>query len=696
MSPNLGNFTAPFLAFANYFSINYSIWDNMKKLSFLFLTISLLFACSKKMHQSSAPSGDFKWTTESFADKKIIRYQIPGFDKLSLKQKKLVYYLTQAGLSGRDINYDQNYRHNLPIRHALDKIVATYQGDKTTNEWNELLLYAKQVWFSNGIHHHYSHDKFQPGFSRKWFEKTLRDVDAPLSAEILNAMFDPKIDAKRVEQSDGVDNVLASAVNFQGPNVTTADVKNFYEAKMNSEDPKPLEWGLNSRLEKDKDGKLFENVWKSGGMYGPAIDKIIFWLEKAVTVAENEPQRKALVFLIDYFKTGDLKKWADFNLAWVKATEGDVDYIIGFVEVYHDPMSQRGSYESIVQITDFEASERMKVLGTNAQWFEDNSPLLPNHKKKNVVGVTYKVVNTAGESGDASPSTPIGVNLPNSNWIREMGSKSVSLGNIEDAYGQASGPGLTDEFANDEEEKKLAKQYGDLSGKLHTALHEVLGHASGVLEPGVAEPSVTLPGYSSALEEARADLFALYYIMDPKLIKLKVMPSLEVGKAEYDSYIRNGLMLQLRRIKPGKNIEEAHMRNRQLVAMWAYEKGKKDNVIEKVTRDGKTYFDIKDYNKLRVLFGDLLKEIQRIKSQGDAKAGKALVENYGVKVDQAIHQEVLARAEKLNMPPYGGFINPRLVPVMDSKGEITDVKVEYPDDFTKQMLEYAEKFSFLK
>ncbi len=674
--------------------------DNMKKLPFLFLTALLLFACGKKMQQNTsqneAADKGFKWTTESFADKKIIRYQVPGFEKLSLQQKKLVYYLTQAGLSGRDINYDQNYRFNLPIRYALDNIVANYKGERKGKDWDELLIYAKQVWFSNGIHHHYSHDKFQPGFSQAYFEKALKDVGASLSKEVLAAMFDPKIDSKRVDQTDGADNVLTSAVNFHGPDVTTADVKKFYEAKMNNEDPKPLEWGLNSRLEKGKDGKLFENVWKSGGMYGAAIDQMIGWLQKAVEVAENERQKKALVILIDYFKTGDLKKWADFNLAWVKATEGDVDYIMGFVEVYHDPMSQRGSYESIVQITDFEASERMKVLGENAQWFEDNSPLLPNHKKKNVVGVTYKVVNTAGESGDASPATPIGVNLPNSNWIRELGSKSVSLGNIEDAYSKAGGPGLTQEFAHDAEEIKWSAAHGDLAGKLTTALHEVLGHASGVLEKGVAEPSVTLPGYSSTLEEARADLFALYYIMDQKLIDLKVMPSLEVGKAEYDAYIRNGLMLQLRRIKPGKNIEEAHMRNRQLVSLWAYEMGKKDNVIEKVTRDGKTYFDIKDYNKLRVLFGELLKEIQRIKSQGDAKAGKALVENYGVKVDQAIHKEVLARSEKLNLPPYGGFINPKLVPIVDVKGNVTDIKVTYPDDFTKQMLEYGREFGFLK
>ena len=639
---------------------------------------------------------DFKWTTESFADKKIIRYQVPGFDKLTLQQKKLVYYLTQAGLAGRDIIYDQNYRHNLAIRKALDKIVISYQGDKSGNDWNELLLYAKQVWFSNGIHHHYSHDKFIPGFSKEWFEKAMAGSGASLSAEALTAMFDPKVDPKRVDQRDGVDNVLASAVNFQGPDVTTADVKQFYASKANSKDPEPLEWGLNSRLEKGPDGKLFENVWKSGGMYGPAIDQIISWLEKAVEVAENEPQKKALQILVEYYKTGDLKKWADYNIAWSQATEGDIDYINGFVEVYHDPVSMRGSYETIVQINDFEASARMKTLSDNAQWFEDNAPLIDQHKKKNVTGVTYKVVNVAGEAGDASPSTPIGVNLPNSNWIRtKFGSKSVSLGNIEDAYSKAGGPGLTQEFAHDQEEIDRTEKYGELGGKLHTALHEVLGHASGVLEDGVGQPAQTLPGYSSALEEARADLFALYYILDPKLVELGVMPSLEPGKAEYDGYIRNGLMLQLRRIKPGNNIEEAHMRNRQLVALWAYEMGKKDNVIEKVTKDGKTYFEIKEYEKLRALFGELLREIQRIKSQGDFEAGKALVENYGVKVDPALHKEVLERSEKLNIPPYGGFINPSLVPVTDDQGNITDIKVEYPDDFTKQMLEYAEKWSFL-
>lgn len=662
----------------------------------LSLTTFTVLSCNQDKPATPAGTDDFVWTTESFADKKIIRYQVPGFDKLTLNQKKLVYFLTQAGLSGRDIGYDQNYRHNLAIRRALDNIAAHYEGDKTGKDWSELLLYAKQVWFSNGIHHHYSHDKFIPGFSREWFEAAMKSVGSSLPEEALAAMFDPKLDPKRVDQRPGVDNVLASAVNFYAPDITTADVQKFYAKYDNAEDPEPLEWGLNSRLEKGPDGKVFENVYKSGGLYGPAIDEIIKWLGKAVEVAENEQQKHALEILIEYYKTGDLKKWAEYNIAWSQATEGDIDYINGFVEVYHDPVSRRGSYETIVQITDFEASQRMSTLSQNAQWFEDNSPLMENHKKKNVTGVTYKVVTAAGEAGDASPSTPIGVNLPNSNWIRtKYGSKSVSLGNIEDAYNKSGGPGLLIEFANDKEEIERGEKYGELSGKIHTALHEVLGHASGQLEPGIGQPAQTLPGYSSTLEEGRADLFGLYYILDPKVVELGIMPSLEAGKAEYDSYIRNGMMLQLRRIKPGNDIEEAHMRNRTMVARWAFEKGLPDKVIEKVVRDGKTYYNINDYDKLRHLFGELLSEIQRIKSQGDFEAGKALVENYGVKVEPALHQEVLTRSEKLHIPPYGGFINPKLVPVLDGGGNITDIKVEYPDDFTAQMLEYGEKYSFL-
>ncbi len=669
----------------------------MKKLHYLFLLVLgvALFAC--KPEPTKEVKNEFQWVAESFADKRILRYQVPGFDSLSLQQKKLVYYLVEAGLCGRDIIYDQNYRYNLPIRYALDTLVAGWKGDRNSSEWQELLLYAKQVWFSNGIHHHYSHDKFIPGFSREWFVEALASVGQSLPDEILDAMFDPAIDPKRLDQRPDVDNVLHSAVNYYGPDVTKAEALAFYRQIERPDDPEPLEWGLNSRLERGPDGKLFENVYKVDGLYGAAIAEIIKWLEKAAEVAENEPQRKALELLIQYYKTGDLRTWADFNIAWVQATEGDIDYINGFVEVYHDPLSRHGAYENIVEITDFDASKRMAILSQNAQWFEDNSPLMEQHKKKNVQGVVYKVVTVAGEAGDASPATPIGVNLPNSNWIRaKHGSKSVSLGNIEEAYNRATGPGLLKEFAYDQEEIERAEKYGELAGKIHTALHEVLGHASGQLEPGVGQPAQTLPGYSSALEEARADLFALYYIMDPKLVELGVMPSLEVGKAEYDSYLRNGLMLQLRRIQPGKDIEQAHMRNRQLVCKWVLEKGQADSVIVKVVRDGKTYYHIRDYDKLRQLFGELLREIQRIKSQGDFEAGKALVENYGVKVDPALHAEVLERSSKLNIPPYAGFINPRLVPVADDAGQITDIRVEYPADFTEQMLEYGRKYSYLR
>jgi dipeptidyl-peptidase-3 len=674
----------------------------MKKLSILtILTITLFLSCKEKpaVMEATPPAetGDFKWETEQFADKKILRYRVDGFEKLTPRQRILVYYLTQAGLAGRDMIYDQNYRFNLPIRRALESIVANYKGDQNDNNYKELILYAKQVWFSNGIHHHYAHEKFTPGFTKEWFVKTLGEAGGSLSEEALSAMFDPKMDAKRVDQTEGTDMVKNSAVNFHAPDVTQAEAEAFYAKTISKNDPKPLEWGLNSRLEKGPDGKLKENVWKSGGMYGPAIDQVVSWLEKAVGVAENEPQKKALQLLIEYFKTGDLAKWRDFNIAWVQATEGDIDYILGFVEVYHDPMGMRGSYESIVEINNLEMSEKMSVLSKNAQWFEDNSPLIPNHKRKGVTGITYKMVKVAGESGDASPATPIGVNLPNSNWIRsDFGSKSVSLGNIEEAYNHSAGAGILKEFAHDAEEIARSEKHGELAGTLHTALHEVLGHASGVLEPGKGQPHETLKSYASALEEGRADLFALYYIMDPKLVELGVMPSLEVGKAEYDSYIKNGILLQLRRIKPGNNIEEAHMRNRAFVANWAYEKGKKDNVIEKVVRDGKLYIEIHDYDKLRVLFGELLKEVQRIKSQGDFEAGKALVENFGVKVDPVVHQQVLDRVKSLNAPPYSGFINPKYVPVTDAQGNITDVKIEYPTDFMTQMMEYGKEFGFLK
>jgi dipeptidyl-peptidase-3 len=674
-----------------------------KRFAFWLLLLFLAAACSEPAaDQADADAQtdevaeeDFNWNPENFADKKIIRYQVPGFDKLTLSQKKLVYFLTEAGLSGRDIMYDMNYRHNLVIRHAIDQIVKDYQGDRNSEDWKAFMVYAKNVWFSSGIHHHYSNDKFNPEFPKDYFMGLMDAVGTSLNDEALTAMFDPEFDAKKIKQ-DPNDLVKASAVNFYDPDITEKEVDEFYaKVKANLKDPR-VSMGLNSKLVRNENGEIEERVWKVGGMYGEAIEEIVKWLEKAVEVAENEPQANALRLLIEYYKTGDLETWDKYNVAWVQATEGDIDYINSFIEVYQDPKGYKGSYETIVEITDFDASARMKVVSDNAQWFEDNSPIMDEHKKAEVVGITYKVVTVAGEAGDASPSTPIGVNLPNANWIRaKYGSKSVSLGNIINAYSKASGEGLLGEFAHDEEEIARAKAHGELASKMHTALHEVVGHASGQLEDGVATPKETLKNYASPLEEARADLVALYYIMDQKMVDLGLMESLDVAKAEYDSYIKNGLMLQLRRIKPGKTIEQAHMRNRSMVAHWVYEKGQAENVIAEVKRDGKTYYDIQDYDKLRTLFGELLKEVQRVKSQGDYEAGKNLIENYGVQVDPTIHEEVLARAEKLNIPPYGGFINPRLVPVTDDAGEITDIKVEYPDDFTKQMIEYGNKYSFL-
>ncbi len=639
---------------------------------------------------------DFVWQTEKFADKQIVRYRVPGFGKLSLQQKKLVYYLTQAGMSGRDIMYDQNYRHNLAIRHAIDKIVADYKGERSGDDWDAFMVYAKEIWFANGIHHHYSNDKFMPGFSADYLSELMLAVDAMLTEEQMAAIFDAKMDAKKVYLGDG-DQVLQSAINFYAPDVTQAEVEAYY-ADLKAKNPDSrLSVGLNSRLAHNESGQLYEQTYKIGGLYSNAISEIISWLEKAASVAENQKQGDALRLLIEYYKTGDLQTWDDYNIAWVKATEGDIDYINSFIEVYNDPLGKRGSYETIVEINDFDASARMAVVAENAQWFEDNSPVLPNHKKKSVAGVSYKVVTVAGEAGDSSPSTPIGVNLPNANWIRkEHGSKSVSLGNITHAYAKADGPGLLTEFANDAEEIENSEKYAQLAGKMMTALHEVLGHASGQIEAGIGTPSETLKSYSSALEEGRADLFALYYIPDNKLKELGLIDSDGVAQAAYDSYLRNGLMLQLRRINVGDDIEEAHMRNRQMIAGWVFEKGQKNGAVEKIVRDGKTYINILDYDKMRVLFGELLREVQRIKSQGDYDACKELFENYGVKVDADIHTEVLARSEKLNIPPYGGFINAELVPVMDEAGEISDIKVTYPEDFTQQMLSYAKRYSFLK
>tara|TARA_R100001369_G_scaffold954_4_gene3206 strand:+ start:78207 stop:80264 length:2058 start_codon:yes stop_codon:yes gene_type:complete len=667
----------------------------------LLLVATIMFSCKdenkeKEVAVVETDTEEFDYKVEEFADIKVLRYQIPGFENLTLKEQKLVYYLTQAGLSGRDIMWDQNYRHNLEIRDALENIYANYSGDKEAQDWKAFETYMKRVWFSNGIHHHYSNDKIKPEFSKEYFDTLLTETKTELTGEPYEVIFNDK-DAKKVNLDPTKGLLEGSAINFYGPDVTAAEAEAFYKKKTSPNKEKPLSYGLNSTLVKEN-GKLVEKVWKSGGLYGDAIDQIIIWLEKAKGVAENDAQANALGLLIKYYETGDLQTWDDYNVAWVEATEGNIDYINSFIEVYNDPLGYRGSYENIVQIKDFEMSKKMKVLEENVQWFEDNSPLMPEHKKKSVVGVTYKTVIVAGEAGDASPSTPIGVNLPNANWIRAAhGSKSISLGNIIEAYENAGSSGVLQEFANDEEEIALEEEYGKNADKLHTALHEVVGHASGQLNPGVGETKETLKNYASTMEEGRADLVGLYYLMDPKIQELGLTDDWKkTGMAAYDGYIRNGLMTQLRRLNLGDNVEEAHMRNRQWVSAWVYEKGKEEGVIEKVTRDGKTYFNIKNYERLRELFGELLKESQRIKSEGDFNAAKNLVENYGVKVDQAIHKEVLDRNAQFKSPPYSGFVNPVLVPEMDENNEIKAIKVTQPKDFSSQMMDYKKNYHFLK
>lgn len=675
----------------------------MKLKSILGLSLLTLFLASCGNEKSDKTSEQlavkdsiqFNYNVEQFADIKILRYQIPGWEQLTLKEQKLAYYLTQAGLSGRDIIWDQNYRYNLTIRKALESVYSNYQGDKSTAEWGAFETYLKRVWFSNGIHHHYSNDKIKPEFSADYLRQLLADTNTVLEGDPFEVIFNDK-DSKKVNQGKGVDNVLLSAVNMYGPDVTNNDVINFYKNKKSPDALKPLSFGLNSQLVKEN-GVLKERTYKSGGLYGTAIDEIIKWLELAKGVAENDAQANALGLLINYYKTGDLQTWDDYNVAWTSATAGNIDYINSFIEVYNDPLGYTGSYETIVQINDFDMSQKMKVVADNAQWFEDHSTLMDEHKKENVVGVTYKVVNVAGEAGDASPSTPIGVNLPNANWIRAaVGSKSVSLGNIIEAYNNAASSGRLKEFVNDEEELQLEETYGQIGDKLHTALHEVIGHASGKLNPGVGETKETLKNYASTLEEGRADLVALYYLYDPKLQELGLVDDWQkVGKAAYDGYIRNGLLTQLIRLKLGDDVEEAHMRNRQWVSAWVFEKGKADNVIEKVTRDGKTYFNINDYAKLHDLFGQLLRETQRIKSEGDYAAVEHLVETYGVKVDQALHAEVLERDKQFTSAPYSGFVNPVLVPETNDTGEILAIKVTQPETFSGQMIDYSKNYHFL-
>ncbi len=651
------------------------------------------------------PKSDFEVTCDEFADIQVLRFQIPGFEELTPQQKELAYYLYEAANCGRDIFYDQKYRYNLGIRHTLEAILTNYTGDKTTPDWKNLESYAKRVFFSNGIHHHYSNLKFVPTCSFEYFSEVIKSIDPaklPLNGgtpdaflgEMKRIMFDPSYDSKIVNLASGIDNVKSSANNFY-EGVTQAEVEAYYNAKIDTADTHPISWGLNSKMVKEN-GVVKERVWKVGGMYSPAIEKIVYWLEKAVTVAENDKQKKSLELLVEYYKTGDLKTWDAYNIAWVNDTESRLDVVNGFIEVYDDAIGKRASFESVVSLKDMEATKRIAAIAKEAQWFEDNSPIAAEHKKASVKGITAKVITVIQEAGASSPSTPIGINLPNANWIRqEHGSKSVSLGNIVYSYNivGAKSP-MMKEFALTEEEIKRNADFGALASDLHTDMHEVIGHASGKINPGIGDPDQTLKNYASTLEEARADLVALYYVYDQKLVDMGIMPSIEVGKAEYDGYMRNGLITQLTRLNLGENLEEAHMRNRQLNAAWVFEKGKADNVVEMVKKDGKTYVKINNYEKLRDLFGQLLKEIQRIKSEGDFKAGAALVENYGVKVDQDLLKEVKDRFAKLNVAPYKGFVQPKLTPVIEND-KIVDVKVSYPDNWLNDQLERGKNYGFL-
>lgn len=647
----------------------------------------------------------FEHKAEAFADLQILKYEVPGWDELTLEQKTLAYYLYEASLAGRDIIYDQRGKYNLRVRKVMEAIWNTDAIEKSGEEWEAFKTYSGQVWFSNGIHHHYSNYKFKPGFSEEYFEKMyaqLAESDLPIAegetaADLLvtlkKVIFDPTYQPMFQDTRVGIDHVVNSAVNFY-EGVTEKEVTDFYSQFPNS-DQEP-EWGLNSKLVKEN-GKIVERTWKSGGMYGNAIDEMIGWIEKAIPFAENNEQANALKLWVKYYQTGDVRDWDAYNIAWVKDTVSVIDYASGFIEVYADPMGKKGSFETVLSLRDFESTKRIQAIAKEAQWFEDNSPLMNEHKKEDVKGISAKAINVIVESGDAAPSTPIGINLPNSDWIRkEHGSKSVSLSNIVNAYNANSASnGFLEEFVNDPEVAELMKKYGALASNLHTDMHECIGHASGKLNPGVGTPDQTLKSYASALEEARADLVALYYVYDNKLIEIGVMPSLDVGKAEYNQYMMNGLMTQYTRLALGEDIQQAHMRNRSLVAYWAYEKGKADNVVEMVKDNGKTYVKINDYEKLRGLFGELLKEIQRIKSEGDYEAGKKLIETYAVKVNPEIHKEVLDRYAKLNIRPYSGFIQPRLVAEKDANGKITDVKIQYVDSFFEQMLEFGKNYSKL-
>jgi dipeptidyl-peptidase-3 len=648
---------------------------------------------------------NFNYFIDQFEDIRVLRYKLPGFESLTLKQKELIYYLSQAALSGRDILWDQNFRFNMKIRKTIEAILDHYSGNKTSEEYKAFLVYAKKMFFANGIHHHYSNDKFKPGLDAKYFGDLIKGTDKhklPLENDqtvdqlislLSPVIFDENIYGRKVEQRSGADMLSESSINFYD-DVNQKEVERFYAVKTDSTDPKPVSLGLNSKVTK-KNGKVVEEVYRSGGLYGKAIDQIILWLKKAIAASESDLQKKELGILIEYYMTGDLRKWDDFNVAWVQNNSPEVDYNNGFIETYSDPLSMKATWEAIVNYTDIGATKRISAITANAQWFEDNSPIPALYKKEKVTGVAARVINIAMLGGECYPVSPLGINLPNASWIRkEIGSKSVRLSNIADAYDITSmGNGFLEEFAADEAEVDRTKKYGPIADALHTDLHECVGHASGKLAEGT--DTTSLKNYSSALEEARADLFALYFIPDKKILELGLLPNEEAAKASYDAYLRDGMLTQMVKIKPGKNIEEAHMRNRSAISHWVYEKGMKDNVIELFKKGNKSYVRINDYQKLRNLFGELLREIQRIKSEGDYKEGRRIIENFGVKVDPSLHTEILERYKNLNLAPYTGFINPDLIPVYDPDGRIKDVKVEYVDDFLGQMLDYGRKYSFL-
>ncbi len=666
--------------------------------------LALLTACGRNT-QATAEADKFDYTVEQFADLQILRYRVPGFEQLSLKQKELVYYLTEAALQGRDILFDQNGKYNLRIRRALEAVYTGYAGDRNSADFKALEVYLKRVWFSNGIHHHYGCEKFVPGFTPEFFKQALASVDAselPLAEgqtlaqfcdEIFPVIFDPAVMPKRVNQADGEDLVLTSACNYY-EGVTQKEAEAFYNALKNPKDETPVSYGLNSRLVKEN-GKIQEKVWKVGGLYGQALEKIVYWLQKAEGVAETPEQKVVIAKLIEYYETGDLKAFDEYAILWVKDLNSRIDFVNGFTESYGDPLGMKASWESLVNFKDLEATHRTEVISSNAQWFEDHSPVDKQFKKEEVKGVSAKVITAAILAGDLYPSTAIGINLPNANWIRSQhGSKSVTIGNITDAYNKAAhGNGFNEEFVYSQVELDNINKYADLTDELHTDLHECLGHGSGKLLPGV-DPDA-LKAYGSTIEEARADLFGLYYVADPKLVELGLLPDADAYKAQYYTYLMNGLMTQLVRIEPGNQIEEAHMRNRALIARWVFEKGNADKVVELTKKDGKTYVVVNDYAKLRALFGDLLAEIQRIKSTGDFEAARQLVENYAVKVDANLHAEVLERYKKLNLAPYKGFVNPKYEAVTDASGNITDVKVTYDEGYAEQMLRYSKDYATL-